>query len=360
MAKRNRKELDFNSLEGRLLFIFREKKDYEIGEILSCKRETVSGWRSGKSKPTLEHIIKTVDVSYVDSDWILTGQTQSITSIIHVFFPIFFDENRVKDQHSYELARDFAGYAIAHRRSQEDLDAGIHTSAAFLRHAISEDAPDPEEEMICRFADQPDMTDYISYALKVEVPKGFLSLQTKNIKTMISFIEPKENNTYINTLNPEDRKNLPSAHSKPTIHNPNQPTNFYEIPYFPDGIAAGNPKEISDHPDGVVILHKDWCSHPLETSAARLSDKAHSMEPTIMAGSIITVDHSMTNPKELDGEVVAIHKKDDGITVKRLKKIGKRWCGAPDNPDYDIIEIEEGDHIVGLVTTHHNRITNKR
>ena len=92
-------------------------------------------------------------------------------------------------------------------------------------------------------------------------------------------------------------RSILGKHLKPNL----TPNDFYEIPYFPDGVAAGNPREMSDYPDGIVILHKDWCPHPRDTSAARLSNTAHSMEPTIMAGSIITVDHSITDPEALRG-----------------------------------------------------------
>ena len=58
---------------------------------------------------------------------------------------------------------------------------------------------------------------------------------------------------------------------------------------------------------------------------------------------------------------MAIYKEhENGATIKRLKKIGSQWCGVPDNPEYDVITIEKGDYIIGLVTTHHNKISNKR
>ena len=355
MAKRVRKELDLKSLEGRLLFIFRENKDYEIGEILSCKRETVSGWRAGKSKPTLDHITKAVEVSNVDSDWILTGKTQSIESITYAFFPVYFDKKTILQPHAYEQARYFAGYAISVSKNKKKFDIGIHVSAAYYRHAILEDAPDPETEMYGKFEYQPDFEDYLIYISKIDIPQDFLNIYGEKIHLMINYLE-SEKKSY-----PQKHKTkIDSNQTKQSLNSTSTPNDFYEIPYFPDGIAAGNPKEIKEYPDGVVILHKDWCAHPLETSAARLDDSAHSMEPTIMAGSIITVDHAITDPKELDGEVVAIHKNYAGITVKRLKKIGDRWCGIPDNPEYEVIELEEGDCIIGLVTTHHNLISHKR
>ena len=131
--------------------------------------------------------------------------------------------------------------------------------------------------------------------------------------------------------------------------------NFKEIPLYPDEIAAGQPLEIRDQPEGIVVIHKDWCKQPEHMVAVRVSSTGESMQPTIPAGAIVTIDTTPTTPEALLGEVVAIQKKDDGATIKRLTKTSRGLCGVPDNRDpiHDVIIIEEGDRIIGRVNSVH-------
>ena len=58
-----------------------------------------------------------------------------------------------------------------------------------------------------------------------------------------------------------------------------------------------------------------------------------SMEPTLHEGNIVAVDHSLRDPEELIGRLVAL-KYDGGATIKRLIKTQDGdYCGKPDNPN---------------------------
>ena len=133
------------------------------------------------------------------------------------------------------------------------------------------------------------------------------------------------------------------------------PEDFQEIPFYPDEIAAGQPLEVRDAPEGIVIVHKDWCKQPEYTVAVRVSSTGTSMEPTIPAGAIVTIDTSPKDIETLLGKPVAIYKNGDGATIKRLTKTTKGWCGVPDNraPSNEVIMIEEGDRIIGKVNSVH-------
>ncbi len=133
------------------------------------------------------------------------------------------------------------------------------------------------------------------------------------------------------------------------------PDDFCEIPFYPDEIAAGLPLNVRDNPEGIVIVHRDWCKQPEHMVAVRVSSTGTSMEPTIPAGAIVTIDISLNNPEKLLGQVIAIYKKDDGATIKRLSKTSHGWCGVPDNrdPQHSVIVIEEGDRIIGKVSSIH-------
>ena len=132
---------------------------------------------------------------------------------------------------------------------------------------------------------------------------------------------------------------------------------FREIPFYPDEIAAGRPLEMRDQPEGIVVVHRDWCKNPDKMVAVRVSKTGTSMEPTIPAGAIVTIDISKNIPEPLFGEVIVIYKKDDGCTLKRLGKTDKGWCGIPDNRSFEhnivLIDFENNDRIVGKVNSVH-------
>ncbi len=324
----------------------------KIGQLLGVSQDTVSMWKKGRqpSSQVLEEITK---ITSVDYNWLIDGKTSSASSLAYVFYPKlqgFGDGYDFKLKEPYERARYFLGYALTHNHNKEETDLALKAVAAFTQHSVEPESIHPHPIAI----EEPDELGFLEHISTLKIKKNYISAANNNFKILLKcYTAP---NQIIN------KASLRNQHTGRYINDNLKKTHkdFYEIPYFPDGIAAGNPKEIKEHPDGVVILHKDWCSHPRETSAAKLAATAHSMEPTIMSGSIVTVDHSFTDPKDLIGEVVAIYKANDGVTVKRLQQIGESWVGMSDNPSYPPIQIEEGDHIVGLVTTHHNQISKKR
>lgn len=140
------------------------------------------------------------------------------------------------------------------------------------------------------------------------------------------------------------------------------PEDFREVPFYPDEIAAGQPLAVRDRPEGVVVIHKEWCPRPEVCVAVRVSSTGRSMEPTIPAGAIVVIDTSVVRPERLIGKIVAIYKGDhgieEGVTIKRLAQTKRGWCGVPDNrdPDFQIIVIEEGDRIIGKVASVHYRM----
>lgn len=135
---------------------------------------------------------------------------------------------------------------------------------------------------------------------------------------------------------------------------------FYVLPLYSDEVAAGVPLEMRDTEiEGPAIIHRSWCPHPESTDYVRVSSTGTSMEPTIPAGAIVTIDRSQRQAELLVGRVVAIAKREGGVTLKRLQR-GDRggYVGVPDNitPENLPIPLEEGDRIVGLVQTVHSRL----
>lgn len=135
---------------------------------------------------------------------------------------------------------------------------------------------------------------------------------------------------------------------------------FYVLPLYADEVAAGSPRDVRDTEiEGPAVIHRSWCPHPENTDYVRVSSTGTSMEPTIPAGAMVTIDRSQTAAELLQGKIVAIAKREGGVTLKRLQKTERGgYVGMPDNltPENLPIPLEEGDRIVGLVQTVHSRL----
>jgi SOS-response transcriptional repressor LexA len=135
---------------------------------------------------------------------------------------------------------------------------------------------------------------------------------------------------------------------------------FYVLPLYADEVAAGQPLEVRDTEiEGPAIIHRAWCPHPAETDYVRVHSTGTSMEPTVPAGSIVTIDRAENDPERLLGRVVAIALREGGVTLKRLRRTERGgYVGVPDNPgaDHRPVHLEEGDRVLGLVRTVHARI----
>jgi phage repressor protein C with HTH and peptisase S24 domain len=132
---------------------------------------------------------------------------------------------------------------------------------------------------------------------------------------------------------------------------------FFVLPLYADEAAAGEPMEMRDtEVEGPAIIHRNWCPHPEETDYVRIAATGTSMEPTIPAGAMVTIDRAENDPEALLDKVVAIGLAGDGVTVKRLRRTERGgYIGVPDNsaPEHRVIHLEEGDRIIGKVSTVH-------
>jgi phage repressor protein C with HTH and peptisase S24 domain len=145
--------------------------------------------------------------------------------------------------------------------------------------------------------------------------------------------------------------------TRTAVADPEQLSDFYILPLYADEAAAGEPLEMRDTEiEGPAIIHRNWCPHPETTDYVRIASTGTSMEPTIPAGGIVTIDRTQTDPAALVGKVVAIGLRDDGVTVKRLQHTERGgYVGVPDNSssEHRSIYLEEGDRVIGRVCTVH-------
>lgn len=65
-----------NSIYGRILDELNQRNitGKELGKLLGLKKSPLTDWKNGKSKPTLEQIIKTCDIFALSADYLLFGK----------------------------------------------------------------------------------------------------------------------------------------------------------------------------------------------------------------------------------------------------------------------------------------------
>ena len=71
-----------------------------------------------------------------------------------------------------------------------------------------------------------------------------------------------------------------------------------------------------------------------------------SMAPTIGDGDLVVLDAGRTEP--LDGQVFGVHT-EEGLVVKRLRRVGDRWHLESDNPVYKSRPVAGEERILGQV-----------
>ncbi len=121
----------------------------------------------------------------------------------------------------------------------------------------------------------------------------------------------------------------------------------YQIPLYGANVAAGFPSPADDYIEGTLDLNEHLIEHPSATFFVRAS--GYSMiNAGIHPGDILVVDRSI----EATHNKVVIVALNNELTVKRLYKEASLIRLMPENDEYPIIEIPEGDdlHIWGVVT----------
>lgn len=358
--------LSAKEIVERIFFLQNDKTLKEFSSFLNVSEKTLKNWKYGASLPQLVHLIKLNTELGIPSDWLLTGKSSDIKGLCKVFFnkliPIDeYDYNGLPSD-IFELS-DFFIYTHSNTETEISFLASMIGATLGLHESPLEVYCKVQYELNCLnnedFNLQPDEIENIQDVIDdfdYEHPTRYTvdaEILTK-VKTIINevkaaYISSKE--TKFKSREPNQIDVLAKDTPLPDI----APEDFREIPFYPDEIAAGQPLEIRDAPEGIVIIHKDWCRQPEHMVAVRVSSTGTSMEPTIPAGAIVTIDTSETAPKPLLGQPVAIYKKDEGATIKRLAQTTRGWCGIPDNrdPRHQVIMIEEGDRIIGKVNSVH-------
>ena len=91
--------------------------------------------------------------------------------------------------------------------------------------------------------------------------------------------------------------------------------------------------------DGYVLAYRQWLPHPNDTVGVRLNDDA--MHPILPAGSVVAIDRSVTDPRALQGRMVAACP-DDVPMIRWLDLSGRHMILRPNLPsrEHSLIPVE--------------------
>ena len=340
----------------------------KVCDIFGFSKNQVSRWKTEETTPSIDQLQLIVNRCRVDWDYIFTGKSSDPTVITNAYFPILLEESDLVVRKEFFIqARVFAISLL----KNQTLDNAILSHLSILISKCLLLATDTEAYPFQKvFEHSPPYTEEECMEIKIK-PTDFIKSmdQTKNkLQKMYKNFTGKDFQELFSHQNSLQKENydllqetynydyeLQQIESKLNKLPDIAPEDFREIPFYPDEIAAGQPLEIRDAPEGIVIIHKDWCKNKDNMVAVRVSSTGTSMEPTIPAGAIVTIDTTPISPERLLNMPVALYKKDDGATIKRLRKTARGWCGVPDNrdPEHEIIIIEEGDRIIGKINSVH-------
>jgi hypothetical protein len=101
--------------------------------------------------------------------------------------------------------------------------------------------------------------------------------------------------------------------------------------------------------EGYVLAYRHWLPNPTETVATRLIDDA--MHPILPAGSIVAVDRSLTDPRELHGQIVAVRPSGTPM-IRWLDVSGRHIILRPnynDGQEFPLIPIEFDARVEQLI-----------
>jgi hypothetical protein len=91
--------------------------------------------------------------------------------------------------------------------------------------------------------------------------------------------------------------------------------------------------------EGYIMAYRQWLPNPSETVGVRLSDDA--MHPILPAGSIVAIDRSVTDPRALQGRMVAASPEGEPM-IRWLDLSGKHLILRPNQPsrEHPLIPVE--------------------
>ena len=124
--------------------------------------------------------------------------------------------------------------------------------------------------------------------------------------------------------------------------------NTLSLPLYSSKVPAGFPSPADDHMEGKLDLNTHLVKHPTATFFVKASGDSM-IGAGIHDGDILVVDRSL-EPRQSRIVIAAV---DGQLTVKRLKKKGKKIFLVPENKKFRSIELNENNDVKvwGVVTS---------
>ena len=124
--------------------------------------------------------------------------------------------------------------------------------------------------------------------------------------------------------------------------------NTLSLPLYSSKVPAGFPSPADDHMEGKLDLNTHLIKHPTATFFVKASGDSM-IGAGIHDGDILVVDRSL-EPRQSRIVIAAV---DGQLTVKRLKKKGKKIFLVPENKKFRPIELNENNDVKvwGVVTS---------
>ena len=111
-----------------------------------------------------------------------------------------------------------------------------------------------------------------------------------------------------------------------------RPQEYLAVPLVEGRIAAGTGRIVAEDITDLVWVYKPELGGRRNLVAVKLSPNAHSMEPSIKAGSIVIIDHSdrVLSP----AGIYAVRTDADACAIKRVRIHQGKFVLLSDNPEY--------------------------
>jgi hypothetical protein len=100
--------------------------------------------------------------------------------------------------------------------------------------------------------------------------------------------------------------------------------------------------------EGYIMAYRQWLPNPSETVGVRLLDD--SMNPILPTGSIVAVDRSVTDPRHLQGRIVAARPEREPV-IRWLDLSERHLILRPNQPsrEHPLIPVELEGNLEGLI-----------
>ncbi|MCX6999083.1 MAG: translesion error-prone DNA polymerase V autoproteolytic subunit [Candidatus Sumerlaeota bacterium] len=120
-----------------------------------------------------------------------------------------------------------------------------------------------------------------------------------------------------------------------------------ELPLFLANVPAGFPSPADDYIDRKLDLNEYLVKHPSATFFVRVEGESM-INAGIHCGDVLIVDRAL----QATDKKIVIANVNGELTVKRIRKIKNKLFLAAENPDFEPIEVKEGEQfeVWGVVT----------